>query len=227
MASDSAADAAEVEKLYEFGERLNEAKDKSMHVSDYEGIIAAVKGQSVKAKQLAAQLIPRFFKFFPTLASKAMTAQFDLVEEDELGIRVQAIRGLPLLCKDTPEYVSKIVDVLGQLLTYDLCSASQFSLVDGWKSGHLGLLNLLLPEERKLDLLKNLAGSSPYAAAQDSRQLLPSIVTLLKILELSDICVMQTPNSTNSLCGYKIVTGQPSDRLGEDFSENFKDFTER
>ena len=41
------------------------------------------------------------------------------------------------------------------------------------------------------------------------------------------ICVMQTPNSTNSLCGYKIVTGQPSDRLGEDFSENYKDFTER
>jgi len=38
---------------------------------------------------------------------------------------------------------------------------------------------------------------------------------------------MQTPNSTNSLCGYKIVTGQPSDRLGEDFSENYKDFTER
>lgn len=33
-----------------------------------------------------------------------------------LQIRVQAIRGLPLLCKDTPEYVPKIVDVLGQLL---------------------------------------------------------------------------------------------------------------
>ncbi|PKU78336.1 hypothetical protein MA16_Dca008961 [Dendrobium catenatum] len=38
---------------------------------------------------------------------------------------------------------------------------------------------------------------------------------------------MQTPNSTNSLCGYKIVTGQPSDRLGEDFSDINKDFTER
>ncbi|PSR96388.1 Apoptosis inhibitor 5-like protein [Actinidia chinensis var. chinensis] len=37
----------------------------------------------------------------------------------------------------------------------------------------------------------------------------------------------KTPNATNSLCGYKIVTGQPSDRLGEDFSENHKDFTER
>jgi hypothetical protein len=38
---------------------------------------------------------------------------------------------------------------------------------------------------------------------------------------------LQTPNTTNSLCGYKIVTGQPSDRLGEDFKELFIDFTER
>ena len=37
----------------------------------------------------------------------------------------------------------------------------------------------------------------------------------------------KVPNATNSLCGYKIVTGQPSDRLGEDFSELNKDFTER
>ncbi|ONK66697.1 uncharacterized protein A4U43_C06F11030 [Asparagus officinalis] len=37
------------------------------------------------------------------------------------------------------------------------------------------------PEERKLDLLKTLAGCSPYATAQDSRQLLPSIVQLLKV----------------------------------------------
>lgn len=31
-------------------------------------------------------------------------------------LRVQAIRGLPLLCKDTPEHLPKIADVLGQLL---------------------------------------------------------------------------------------------------------------
>ncbi|KAI3769457.1 hypothetical protein L6452_00559 [Arctium lappa] len=37
----------------------------------------------------------------------------------------------------------------------------------------------------------------------------------------------KAPNATNSLCGYKIVTGQPSDRLGEDFTEFYKDFTER
>lgn len=56
------------------------------HVSDYEGIISAVNGDSVKAKQLAAQLIPRFFRHFPNLSTKATTALFDLVEEDELAV---------------------------------------------------------------------------------------------------------------------------------------------
>ncbi|KAG1330485.1 apoptosis inhibitor 5-like protein API5 [Cocos nucifera] len=390
MASDAVVDdAAEVEKLYELGERLNEAKDKSQHVSDYEGIIKAVEGKSVKAKQLAAQLIPRFFKFFPSLALRAMTAQFDLVEEDELAIRVQAIRGLPLLCKDTPEHVSKIVDVLGQLLTVEenverdavhkaimslLRQDAKASLTALFKHVEIGMelvrekvicflkdkvfplkaellkpqiemerhvtdlvkkslqdvtgaefklfmdflrsfsifgdssppehiqelieiiegqadldaqfnvsdidhidrliscmymalpffmrgassskfLNYFnkhivavfdeFPEERKLDLLKTIAGSSPYATAQDSRQLLPSIVQLLKkymprrkteestlnyaecLLYTFHHLAHKTPNSTNSLCGYKIVTGQPSDRLGEDFSDNYKDFTER
>ena len=53
----------------------------------------------------------------------------------------------------------------------------------------------------------------------------------LIILYLGDAYLMyvivKAPNATNSLCGYKIVTGQPSDRLGEDFSELYKDFTER
>ncbi|RLM78581.1 apoptosis inhibitor 5 [Panicum miliaceum] len=79
------ADAAEVERLYELGERLSSAKDKSEHAADYEAIIAAVKGQSVKAKQLAAQLIPRFFRSFPALATRAMSAMFDLVEMEELA----------------------------------------------------------------------------------------------------------------------------------------------
>jgi len=38
-----------------------------------------------------------------------------------------------------------------------------------------------IPEEKKLDLLKTIAASSPYAEAQDSRQLLPSVVQLLKV----------------------------------------------
>ncbi|XP_010260402.1 PREDICTED: apoptosis inhibitor 5-like protein API5 isoform X2 [Nelumbo nucifera] len=392
--ADGSEEANDIEKLYEYGERLNEAKDKSQNVKDYEGIVRAAKG-SIKAKQLAAQLIPRFFKFFPSLSSQAVEAHFDLCEEEELGIRVQAIRGLPLFCKDTPEYVSKIVDILGQLLTaeenverdavqkallsllrqdvkaslsalfkhiestdepsadesirekvlnfirdkvfpikaellkpqdqmerhitdlvkkslQDVTGAEFKMFMDFLKSlslfgdnslpehvqelieiieGQADLdaqfnvsdvdhidrlisclymalpffmrgasnskfLNYLnkhiipvfdkLPEERKLDLLKNLAESSPYTTPHDSRQLLPSIVQLLKkympirkageemnftyvecLLYTFHHLASKTPNTTNSLCGYKIVTGQPSDRLGEDFSESYKDFTER
>ncbi len=53
--------------------------------ADYLGIIAAAKG-SAKSKQLTAQLIPRFFKYFPGLSSNAINAQLDLCEEDELGV---------------------------------------------------------------------------------------------------------------------------------------------
>ncbi|RRT45985.1 hypothetical protein B296_00039556 [Ensete ventricosum] len=98
MASDTSADAAEVERLYEFGERLNEAKDKSEVPSPFFshcfpalrlGALFPSLGFAFEAlaKQLAAQLIPRFFKFFPSLSSRAVTALFDLVEEDDLGVR--------------------------------------------------------------------------------------------------------------------------------------------
>ncbi|KAF7150257.1 hypothetical protein RHSIM_Rhsim02G0138500 [Rhododendron simsii] len=110
-------DAAGIEKLYEYGERLSEAKDKSQHVEDYRSIIKAAGSDSIKAMQLAAQLIPRFFKFFPELSDLAVDSHIDLCEADELGVRVQAIRGLPLFCKDTPEHLSKIIDILAQLLT--------------------------------------------------------------------------------------------------------------
>ncbi|KAJ9566006.1 hypothetical protein OSB04_001972 [Centaurea solstitialis] len=413
--ADASNDAKDIEKLYVYGERLSEAKDKSQNVEDYKSIIEAARSSSVKARQLAAQLIPRFFKFFPGLSMSAVDAHLDLCEAEELGnyeedhwimgllvlgeykkqIRVQAIRGLPLFCKDTPEHISKIVDILAQLLIAeenverdavhkalmsllrqdvkasltalfkhiesvdepvtddnlrertlifirdkvfplksellkpqeqmerhitDLIKKSlqdvtgaefkmfmdflkslsifgekaptecvqelveiiegqadldaQFSVSDGDHVDRLisclymalpffvrgasssKFLNYLnkhilpvfdkLPEERKVDLLKNLAESSSYSAPQDSRQILPSVVQLLKkYMPLRKTgeemnftyveCLLYTfhhlankaPNATNSLCGYKIVTGQPSDRLGEDFTEFYKDFTER
>jgi hypothetical protein len=40
-----------------------------------------------------------------------------------------------------------------------------------------------LPEGKKLDLLKNLAESSPYTSAQDARQLIPSSLQVLKVIE--------------------------------------------
>lgn len=66
------------------------------HAADYEAIIAAVKGQSVKAKQLAAQLIPRFFRSFPALATRAMSAMFDLVDMEELAVYARISLDSPL-----------------------------------------------------------------------------------------------------------------------------------
>ncbi|KAG5023417.1 hypothetical protein JHK85_019759 [Glycine max] len=369
--SDPAEEAAFIEKLYEYGEQLNNAKDKSQNVQDYQGIIDAAK-TSVKAKQLAAQLIPRFYKFFPDLSSPALDAHLDLVEAEELGVRVQAIRGLPLFCKDTPENIGKMVDILVQILgseefverdavhkalmsllrqdvkasltalfkhigsveepstddvirekvinfvrdkvfpikaellkpqeemerhITDLIKKSledvtgiefrmfmdflkslslfgekapaermkeligiiegqadldaQFNVSDADHIDrlisclHMALPFVVLPGERKVDLLRSLAEFSPYTTPQDSRQMLPSIVQLLKkymtwkktgeemnftyvecLLYTFHHLAHKVPNATNSLCGYKIVTGQPSDRLGEDFSEHYNDFTE-
>ncbi|GMH05489.1 hypothetical protein Nepgr_007329 [Nepenthes gracilis] len=59
-------------------------KTKAQHEEDYKGIIAAAKG-SIKAKQFSAQLIPRFFKYFPQLSDSAIDARLDLYEEEEIG----------------------------------------------------------------------------------------------------------------------------------------------
>lgn len=52
---------------------------------DYEGILAAANG-SVKAKQLSAQMIPKFFKYFPELAEQALDQHLYLCEDEELGV---------------------------------------------------------------------------------------------------------------------------------------------
>nr|XP_027105440.1 apoptosis inhibitor 5-like protein API5 isoform X1 [Coffea arabica] len=83
--TENSDEAKDIDELYEYGARLNEAKDKTQHVEDYENIIKAATSTSIKARQLAAQLIPRFFKFFPSLSVSAVDAHLDLCEAEELG----------------------------------------------------------------------------------------------------------------------------------------------
>ncbi|KAL5207558.1 hypothetical protein ABZP36_031993 [Zizania latifolia] len=54
--------------------------------------MSAVEGQSVKAKQLVAQLIPRFLRSFPALATRAMEAMFDLVDMEELTLNIEDVQ---------------------------------------------------------------------------------------------------------------------------------------
>ncbi|XAR68297.1 hypothetical protein NMG60_11003377 [Bertholletia excelsa] len=389
----ASADSSDICKLYEYGERLNAAKDKSAHASDFEAIMraAAAEDSSVKVKQLAAQFIPKFVNYFPSLSCQALDQYLYFLEEEDLGVRIHAIRGLPLFSKENPENVYKIVDnlvpylhligayyilhvldflgenaerdamhrTLMSLLRQDIKSSltvlfkyigsteeantdeairekvlrfvkdkvfplkeellkpqeemerhitdlvkkslqdvtgaefkmfleflkslslfgpdapvesfqelaeiieeqadldARFNVSDGDHFNrlisclHIAIPYYKLPEEQKSDLLRSLADCSAYVTPQDSRRLLPSIVKLLKEevfgkkcrvrykpqeMKFSYVeCLLFTfhhlahkiPNATNSLCGYKIVTGQPSDRLGEDFSERHKDFIER
>ena len=44
------------------------------------------KEGSIKVKQLSAQLIPKFFKFSPSLPQDALDTQFDLCIDEELGV---------------------------------------------------------------------------------------------------------------------------------------------
>lgn len=88
------------------------------HEKVYQEIIDAIKG-SDKEKRLASQFIGKFFKHFPNLADKAIDASLDLCEDENIQIRRQAIKDLPLLCKDSKEYTSRIGDILAQLLIVD------------------------------------------------------------------------------------------------------------
>ncbi|CAK1551863.1 unnamed protein product [Leptosia nina] len=105
-----------IEKLYQNYGILADAKDDiSKHEKEYLEILAAVKG-SDKEKRLASQFIAKFFNSFPNLADQAIEAQFDLCEDDDVAIRKQAIKELPVMCKSNKEHTQRIADILAQLM---------------------------------------------------------------------------------------------------------------
>ncbi|XP_039745776.1 apoptosis inhibitor 5 [Pararge aegeria] len=108
--------ADNIEKLYQNYGILADAKDDiAKHEKEYLEILAAVKG-SDKEKRLASQFIAKFFNSFPNLADQAIEAQFDLCEDDDVAIRKQAIKDLPIMCKNNREHTTRIADILAQLL---------------------------------------------------------------------------------------------------------------
>ncbi|XP_077994223.1 apoptosis inhibitor 5-like [Glandiceps talaboti] len=118
---------ATVEQLYKDFGVLADAKDKATeHEKEYQSILSAVKG-GTNEKRLAAQFIPRFFKYFPGLAEHAIDSQLDLCEDEDVSIRRQAIKELPNLCKGSSENIPRIADVLAQLLQTD--DATELSIV--------------------------------------------------------------------------------------------------
>jgi hypothetical protein len=110
----------EIDELYKNYEILSKAgTNAEQHQDAYKYILNAVNNGSERAKILACQFIPKFFKYFDKLAPQAINAQLDLCEEESRNIRINAIKGLPLICADKKEHVAHISNVLGQLLVED------------------------------------------------------------------------------------------------------------
>jgi len=105
-----------VEEMYKSFGVLADAKDDAKeHEDAYTVLLSGVKGGESE-KRLACQFIPRFFKHFPTLADQAIDAQLDLCEDENTNICKQAIKELPVFCRDMPQHLGRISDILTQLL---------------------------------------------------------------------------------------------------------------
>lgn len=108
-----------VDRLYEIYDILADPKNKaSEHEAEYLEILQSAKG-GTNEKRLACQFIPRFLKDFPNLAATALDAQLDLVEDPDGSIRKLAVKHLPGFCKDSNQFITKIADILTQLLQSD------------------------------------------------------------------------------------------------------------
>lgn len=95
----------DLDKLYDNYNILSEAKEKAsevcytnsisnkcclirvfQHPTEYLEAIQGTKGDE-KLKKLAAQIISKFFKYFPDLQCQAVDAMFDLCEDDNTAVR--------------------------------------------------------------------------------------------------------------------------------------------
>ena len=107
---------AGVEHLYKSFGVLADAKDKASEFpQEYQKILDSSKGSNGE-KRLGATFIPRFFKYFPDYQLNALNCLLDLCEDEDSTIRRLAIKALPSLCYDTKDHLTKIADVLTQLL---------------------------------------------------------------------------------------------------------------
>ncbi|KAG0291692.1 Apoptosis inhibitor 5 [Dissophora globulifera] len=88
---------ADLDAIYSAYNEITDAKDNAAeHQDAYNAIIAASQG-SEGAKRLAAQFIPTFFKFFPTLHTKAIDGVFDLCEDDSSLVTLAVVEVLAVL----------------------------------------------------------------------------------------------------------------------------------
>jgi hypothetical protein len=106
------------DKLYSLDDQLCkiEKPNDPNGIKYYKELIECSR-KGTQEKKLTAQLLGKFISSYPSLQEDATEAIVDLCEEDELAIRVTAIRQIPILTKASPVNLSRMADILIQLLS--------------------------------------------------------------------------------------------------------------
>lgn len=125
--------------LYTWSELMSDAGQEvgNKHEDQYKSIIGYVKTSDDRVKKLAAQMIARFFKYFPQHEESAFDAVVDLCESVDVDMRKHATMAMITICRDCKHLVSKAADILIQL--YQTDQASEVNLIN---QSLMTLLNL-------------------------------------------------------------------------------------
>lgn len=107
-----------VDTLYTAYDALQHNQNSDNVQTHLQTLINSVKSQEPQVRTLAAQFLPQFMHRIQleSLRETALNAQLDLCEDADLSVRLHAIRGLGVLCKTRTNHVSRIADILGQLI---------------------------------------------------------------------------------------------------------------
>ncbi|KAH0911289.1 hypothetical protein HID58_034610 [Brassica napus] len=219
-----------IEKLYEFDERLSQSTEKSKVERDavHKAFIMSLFRLDTKESLTAS------FKHIGTsLTTDGLLREnfLNFIRDKVFPLKAELLKPQEEIERHMTDLIKKSLgDVSGE--EFNMFMDFLRTLTSSEQRGAPGTKFLkymnthILPAKRKLDLVRALAEISPHTTAQVARQMLPEIVQLLKLLAkslfLSSFTYAFPFEHIRSECNK-----QPSDRLGEDVSESYKEFTER
>ncbi|KAM9953712.1 hypothetical protein ACTFIR_008804 [Dictyostelium discoideum] len=153
--------------------------------------IIELSSKTKQTKKLSPQFISKYFKRFPTLQEKAIDCLIDLFDssDEDVIMRVNALKAIPTICRDNPDHIAKLVDILSQLLNTDSkveAEHTKNSLIELYKLNSVTTLNSFLTflesEESSME-------DQPVASSS----------TLLSFLKESIIPLVRTEYSKSSI----------------------------
>ncbi|KAN0032495.1 hypothetical protein ACTFIV_006394 [Dictyostelium citrinum] len=151
--------------------------------------IIELSSKTKQTKKLSPQFISKYFKRFPSLQEKAIDCLIDLFDssDEDVVMRVNALKAIPTICRDNPDHIAKLVDILSQLLNTDSkveAEHTKNSLIELYKLNSVTTLNSIL---------------TFLESEETSMEEQPTSSTLLSFLKESIIPLVRTEYSKSSV----------------------------